>query len=68
MAKLNESEARFYHVLRVAVLAFTRGSAPMMAVEFARRAIPHEVRPGFKEMDEACRRGAAAPAQPAAAA
>jgi chemotaxis protein MotA len=69
MAKLNEAEARYYHVLRVAVLAYTRGNAPMLSVEFARRAIPHEVRPGFKEMEGACRGGGASgSAAPAAAA
>lgn len=69
MGKLNETEARYFHVLRVAVLAFTRGNAPMLAVEFARRAIPHEVRPTFKEMEAACRgRGTAPAAAPAAAA
>jgi chemotaxis protein MotA len=68
MAKLNEGEARYFHVLRVAVLAFTRGSAPMLAVEFARRAIPHEVRPSFPDMEKACRGGGTAASAPPAAA
>ena len=43
--------------LRVS-LAFAKGMAPSIAVEFARLAIPHEVRPTFKEMEAACKGGA----------
>jgi chemotaxis protein MotA len=68
MSKLNEGEGRYFHVLRVAVLAYARGLAPMMAVEFARRAIPHEMRPTFKEMETACRGGGASASPTAAAA
>jgi chemotaxis protein MotA len=46
------------------VIAFTKGSAPALAIEFARRSIPSEVRPSFAEMEAACKGGAA----PAAAA
>jgi len=46
--------------LRAGLLAFAKGMAPSIAVEFARRAIPHEVRPTFKEMEAACKGGAAA--------
>jgi chemotaxis protein MotA len=70
MSGINESEENYYHVMRVGVLAFIRGSAPILAVEFARRAIPSSVRPSFNEMETACRRGgstAAAPEQAAAA-
>jgi chemotaxis protein MotA len=64
MGRTNEAEGRYYHVLRVAMMAFIRGSAPIMAVEFARRAVPSTVRPGFPEMEKTCRgsRGAAPPA------
>ena len=55
MTKLNDAEARYYHVLRVAVISYIRGSAPILATEFARRAIPSEVRPSFREMETACR-------------
>jgi chemotaxis protein MotA len=69
MARINESEEQYYHVVRVGVIAFIRGSAPILAVEFARRAIPSRVRPTFKELEAACRRGSntAAPAQAVAA-
>jgi chemotaxis protein MotA len=63
MSKLNDDEGRYYHVLRVALISYVRGSAPILAVEFARRAIPSQVRPSFREMETACRG-----ARPAAAA
>jgi len=61
MGKANESEAQYYHCLRVAVAAFVRGSAPILSIEFARRTIPAEVRPTFQEMEAFCK-GRAAPA------
>lgn len=66
MAKLNDAEAQFYHCLRVAVNAFIRGSAPILAIEFARRTIPADLRPTFQEMEQYCKRGGAAPAPGAA--
>ena len=68
MSKLNDSEAHYYHVLRVALIAYIRGSAPILAVEFARRVIPSDVRPSFKEMETACRASASAAATASAAA
>ncbi|SPE39243.1 Motility protein A [Candidatus Sulfopaludibacter sp. SbA3] len=67
MARANDADARFYHVMRVGVLAFMRGSAPILAVEFARRAIPSSIRPTFQELEKTCR-GGSAPAAAAAAA
>lgn len=69
MARINESEEQFYHVMRVGILAFIRGAAPILAVEFARRAVPSSLRPTFKELEATCRRGSstAAAAQTVAA-
>jgi chemotaxis protein MotA len=66
MAKTNEAQNQYYNCLRVGIISFVKGSAPILAVEFARRTIPHQVRPTFKEMEEACK--AASAAAPAAAA
>lgn len=66
MAKANDAEAHSYHCLRVGVAAFVRGSAPILAIEFARRTIPADVRPTFKEMEQYCKRSSAAPAPGAA--
>jgi chemotaxis protein MotA len=67
MGKIAEEEASYLHVLRVVMISFLKGSAPIMAVEFARRAIPGHVRPSFKEVETLCR-GGGADAPPAAAA
>jgi chemotaxis protein MotA len=68
MAKANDAESSYYHCLRVATIAFVRGAAPMLAIEFARRTIPSAIRPSFKEMETACRGGGGEAAQAASAA
>jgi len=55
MAKAVEEEHSFYAVLRVVMLAFIKGTSPIMAVEIGRRAIPGHVRPSFAEVEKACR-------------
>jgi len=52
--------------LRVLMLSFLKGSAPMIAIEMARRAIPAHVRPTFDEMEKHCKNQQAS--EPAAAA
>jgi len=52
---LNRSEGHFYQVLRAAVVAFAKGFAPIIAVEFARRAVPADARPTFQAMETACK-------------
>ncbi|HVY92887.1 MAG TPA: flagellar motor stator protein MotA [Bryobacteraceae bacterium] len=59
MSRNIDAEARYLNVLRVGIIAFCRGSAPIMAIEFARRAVPARVRPAFRETEAACRGGAA---------
>jgi len=61
MTKAAEEEHAFLYVMRVLMVSFLKGSAPIMAVEMARRAVPGHVRPSFKELEQACRTvGAAA--------
>lgn len=67
MGKTADDERAFLNVLRVVMIAFLKGIAPIMAVEMGRRAVPGHVRPSFKEVEEACR-GAKAEAAAAAAA
>jgi len=55
LAKGVEEESAYLHVLRVFMISFLKGAAPIMAVEFARRAIPGHVRPSFQEVEAACR-------------
>ena len=66
MAKAADEEHAFLYVLRVLMISFLKGSAPIMAVEVARRAIPGHVRPSFQELEKACRGGGAASAAAAA--
>jgi chemotaxis protein MotA len=55
MGRVNDAEAQYYNCLRTGLIAFVRGAAPILAVEFARRSIPASVRPSFKEMEAACK-------------
>jgi chemotaxis protein MotA len=55
MSKAAEEENEYLHVLRVLLLSFLKGSAPMIAIEMGRRAIPARVRPSFDEMERACK-------------
>ncbi len=66
MGKISEDENAYYHVLRVLMLAFIKGTSPIMAVEMARRAVPGHIRPGFSEVEKACRDKSNAPAAVAA--
>jgi len=58
MQKTAEEEGAYLHVLRVVMISFLRGNAPIMAVEFARRAIPGHVRPSFIEVEQYCKKSA----------
>jgi chemotaxis protein MotA len=60
LEKTVDAEGQFYQMLRAGLMAFARGMAPMIAVEFARRAIPHDLRPSFKDMETACKGGSPA--------
>jgi len=55
MRKTAEEENEYLHVLRVLLLAFLKGAAPMIAIEMARRAIPAYLRPSFDEMEKNCK-------------
>jgi chemotaxis protein MotA len=52
---MNAADARFYHFLKAGVTAFAKGFSPIVACEFARRAIFAEDRPSFAEMEAACK-------------
>ena len=57
MAKSSEEEHAYYHVLRVVMVSFMKGTPPTVAVEFARRAIPGHVRPTFQEVEKSNKGG-----------
>jgi len=52
---ISNNEARYILVLKAGLLAFASDAPPIVAVEFARRAIYSDVRPSFKEMEETFR-------------
>jgi chemotaxis protein MotA len=68
MAKIADEENQYHQVLRVLLLSFIKGNAPIQALEFGRRAIPSRVRPSFQEMEKTCKGGGAAAAAAAATA
>jgi chemotaxis protein MotA len=55
MSKIVDEEHCYYAVLRVVMLAFIKGTSPIMAVEIGRRAVPGHSRPSFVEVEKACR-------------
>ncbi len=67
MSKGADEQNSYLHMLRVLLLSFLKGSAPMIAIEMGRRAIPAHVRPSFDEMEKYCKSHAHT-AKPAAAA
>jgi len=68
LEKLTDAESQYYQVLRAGLMAFAKGMAPIIAVEFARRSIPNALRPGFNEMEKVCKGAGSAPAANKAAA
>jgi chemotaxis protein MotA len=68
MAKRADEEHAYLYVLRVLMVSFVKGTAPIMAVEVARRAVPGHVRPSFQELESTCRGNNAAAASASASA
>lgn len=56
MISLAEERNLFFSVIREAVGAAVRGTSPIIAVEYGRRAIPLAFRPTFQEMEQTCKR------------
>jgi len=67
MGKAADAENAYYLVLRVMIIAFMKGSAPTLAIEFGRRAIPPHLRPTFQETETFIKQKTAAPAAAVAA-
>jgi chemotaxis protein MotA len=55
MSKINGARAQYFQCLREGLLSFLNGNSPILAVEFARRSIPSDHRPSFKELEATCR-------------
>jgi chemotaxis protein MotA len=50
-----EEELNIDQCIKAGILAIHKGFAPAIAIEFARRAIPEDVRPSFEETEKMCR-------------
>lgn len=48
-------EGHYYICMKAGLLALYKGNAPAIAIEFARRVLPHHVRPSFDATEEFCR-------------
>jgi chemotaxis protein MotA len=69
MAKATDAEHAYYHVIRVVIVSFIKGSPPTIAAEFGRRAIPGHLRSSFQEFEKYIKSGGAdVPAETPAAA
>jgi chemotaxis protein MotA len=54
---MNSNEARYFEVIKACVVAFSKGSAPLLAVEAGRRIIFNVDRPDFFELEKVLRGG-----------
>lgn len=68
MAHIVNEEAHYLVCVKTGLLAVYKGFPPAIAVEFARRVLPSDVRPGFDEVERYCKSASQAAAQQAAAA
>jgi chemotaxis protein MotA len=48
-----ETTIMYFKCMKVGVIAYLNGAAPQVAVEFARKFLPHDVQPSFQELEEA---------------
>ncbi len=55
MEHMVEAEGRYLACIKAGLLAVYKGFPPSIAVEFARRTLPEEVRPSFTETEQACK-------------
>jgi chemotaxis protein MotA len=53
MAERNSGELKYYHCMKVCILAFLQGAAPQVAVEFGRKILLHDAQPTFLEVEDA---------------
>jgi chemotaxis protein MotA len=59
-------ELNIEQTIKAGLLAMHKGFAPAIAVEFARRVIPEDVRPSFEETEKMCKEARSTPVRAAA--
>lgn len=55
MNHMNDANHKYIETIKHGILAHVKGVNPSIAVEFARRSIPGNVRPSFEDVEQACR-------------
>jgi chemotaxis protein MotA len=61
------ASTKYFECMKTALLACQKGLPPAIAIEFARRVLPDEVRPSFSDTEKACKGARSAPNLAAAA-
>lgn len=67
LENLINDDAPYMTCIKTGLLAVYKGFPPAIAVEFARRVLPHSVRPSFEETEQYCKAPRATETQAAAA-
>ena len=57
MENINSSGSRYYEVIKASVVSFSKGAAPLLAVEAGRRVVFNVDRPSFAELEKHLRGG-----------
>lgn len=52
LKNIYDADARYFSCMKIAILAYLNGYAPTIAVEFARKSLPSDVRPEFIQLEE----------------
>lgn len=52
MTERAHTEVAYYKIMKVAIIGFLGGAPPQVAVEFARKLLPHDLQPSFQELEE----------------
>ncbi|QIK38938.1 flagellar motor stator protein MotA [Caldichromatium japonicum] len=55
LERLADEETRYLSCLKACILASVQGYSPQIAVEFGRKTMPPELRPGFQELEQLLR-------------
>ncbi len=53
LGNIIDADAKYYQCIKAGLLAHVSGQPPMIAVEFARKTLPTDVRPNFYELEAA---------------
>jgi chemotaxis protein MotA len=52
MGAKGETQIMYFKCIKVAIISFLSGSAPQVAVEYARKILPHHIQPEFNELED----------------